>query len=71
MSSGNRILKNSSGTVLAAFANTGAITISGTDAANDTLNVDLGSGNPLTGGVTFNGGTGASDKLSISGGSRP
>src|SRR5436190_2748861 len=70
MSSGNRILKNSSGTVLAAFANTGAITISGTDAANDTLNVDLGSGNPLTGGVTFNGGGGASDKLTITGGSQ-
>ena len=69
---GNRVVKNSGGTLLATLANTGAITINGTPAASDDLNISLSSGNPLTGGVTFNGGTGlgTSDKLTITGGSQ-
>lgn len=66
---GQRILKNSDGSPLAVFAFSGAITINGTDAATDTLNVDLSGGNPLVGGLTFNGGEGAGDddRLKIGG----
>lgn len=69
MDSGNRLLKNNSGTVVTTLASTGAITINGTDGASDRLKIDFTGGNPLTGGVTFNGGeqTGDDDRLSLSG----
>jgi autotransporter-associated beta strand protein len=67
---GNRVVKDNAGNVLTFLANSGAITINGTDGANDTLNVDLTAANPMSGGLTFNGGTGGDDRLTITGGSQ-
>jgi autotransporter-associated beta strand protein len=67
---GDRELKNNSGAVLTTLPNSGAITINGTDAANDPLIVNLSAGNPLTGGVKFNGGAAGNDRLTFTGGNQ-
>lgn len=68
---GRRVLKSdANNSLLAIFPSTGAISITGTDAGNEQLTVNLASGNPVLEGVTFQGGTGGNDTLQISGGNQ-